>query len=91
MILQHTGHAKSIRATIRDAAGARSKVVNVPAKASQAFCTAPMHCPDKGLQLSRCAMQAVDVQGPGEICAGANRLSARHPPERDIADGFGRA
>ena len=51
----------------------------------------PHALPRQGLQLNRCAMQALGVQGPGEICAGANRLSARHPPERDIADGFGRA
>jgi hypothetical protein len=80
MILQHTGHAKSIRATIRHATGARSKVVNMLAEAKQACSTPPHALSRQVLQLNKCAMQAVGVQPPPLIRAGANRASPRHPP-----------
>ena len=51
----------------------------------------PHALPRQGLQLSRCAMQAVGVQGPGEIRAGARLPKPPAPPERDLADGLGRA
>ena len=35
----------------------------------------PHALPRQGLQLNRCAMQALGVQGPGKIRAGANRAS----------------
>ena len=44
-----------------------------------------------GAAAEQCAMQAVGVQGPGEIRAGARSRKSPAPPERDLADGLGRA